>query len=663
MSWLTPLTGLILALAVIPPLILLYFLKLRRRSQAVASTLLWKKSIEDLRANAPFQKLRRSVLLLLQLIALALLVLAVMQPRLHAGNQRGGRAIILIDNSASMAANDSDDGDRLSEAKRRAKDRIESMFVGGLFSRPPGETMVIAFSDRAEIRCRFTDSKQQLLAAIDSIEPTHGESRIEDALKLARAYTINPDPDSDRPVGAPAAIDLFSDGQIQDLDSQVLRGERMVFHPVGTAGADNVAITSISVDRPYDQPTAVEVFAALLNFNIEPVVCDIQISVDGVVRSVLEVQIPAAEVNEAINTLLPGRKNVVFLPFDQPRGAVIEIANLRRDDLAADNVAQIVVPPPKKLRVGLVAPGRSLLKVALEGLALEDLVLLSPSRYETLAGAGQLDEYDVVVFDGYTPTLMPPGRYLSFGQTPPLEGLNDFGEGQGQVMLAWKAEHPALQFASLDKVFIAKSRLLEPADDIEVLAETNDGAAIVAISRGPMQAVHVTFDPLESNWPYHRSFVTFVYNAIDFLGHSGEALSSKGFRPGEAITARLPDDATDVQISVPDPVSTDGAVTKRPASDDPAQLSWGPTRLSGLHVISWISSQDDERQRKAVAVNLLSQAEGQISVIPTIELGAETVSGEMGRNSAYTPLWPYALTFFLAVITLEWWVYHRKAYV
>ena len=56
-------------LAAVPPaIVLLYFLKLKRRPLEVPSTYLWHKSIEDLHVNSIWQRLRRNLLLLLQLL-------------------------------------------------------------------------------------------------------------------------------------------------------------------------------------------------------------------------------------------------------------------------------------------------------------------------------------------------------------------------------------------------------------------------------------------------------------------------------------------------------------------------------------------------------------------------------------------------------------------
>src|SRR5258707_11221515 len=94
----------------IPSLLILYFLKLRRRELAVSSTLLWKKAVQDLQVNAPFQKLRRNLLLLLQLLLLILLCLALMRPVANFKQGAGKLTVILIDRSASMAAKDAADG-------------------------------------------------------------------------------------------------------------------------------------------------------------------------------------------------------------------------------------------------------------------------------------------------------------------------------------------------------------------------------------------------------------------------------------------------------------------------------------------------------------------------------------------------------------------------
>lgn len=91
MTWLTPLTGVIVAAAILPPLLLLYFLKLRRTSRSIPSTMLWRRSVEDVRANAPFQRLRPSILLFLQLLILLLLVLALAQPQFEGSSNAGAR--------------------------------------------------------------------------------------------------------------------------------------------------------------------------------------------------------------------------------------------------------------------------------------------------------------------------------------------------------------------------------------------------------------------------------------------------------------------------------------------------------------------------------------------------------------------------------------------
>src|SRR4051812_42054663 len=79
-SFLNPWMAAAAAGIAVPALLILYFLKLRRREMAVSSTLLWRKAIQDLQVNAPFQRLRRNLLLLLQLLLLVLLCLALSRP-------------------------------------------------------------------------------------------------------------------------------------------------------------------------------------------------------------------------------------------------------------------------------------------------------------------------------------------------------------------------------------------------------------------------------------------------------------------------------------------------------------------------------------------------------------------------------------------------------
>jgi len=72
---------------------------------------------------------------------------------------------------------------------------------------------------------------------------------------------------------------------------------------------------------------------------------------------------------------------------------------------------------------------------------------------------------------------------------------------------------------------------------------------------------------------------------------------------------------------------------------------------------------EDDRGAKAFAVNCLSGVEGDIN--PAAEIMAKErdvhVAGSGGGE--YMPLWPWALGLCLAILMVEWWIYHRKAYI
>src|SRR5438105_11036357 len=84
----------------------LYILKLRRRTVAVPFSPLWQRILKDKEATSLFSKLKRLLSLLLQLALLALLVLALGDPRAAATLVKGRTVVLLVDASASMQATD-----------------------------------------------------------------------------------------------------------------------------------------------------------------------------------------------------------------------------------------------------------------------------------------------------------------------------------------------------------------------------------------------------------------------------------------------------------------------------------------------------------------------------------------------------------------------------
>src|ERR1700747_370367 len=92
--------------AVLPVVVLFYLLKRKGIVRLVSSTLLWQKFLAETQASAPFQRLRHNWLLILQLLLLALVVLALARPYLSARTLGGRLEVVILDASASMQSTD-----------------------------------------------------------------------------------------------------------------------------------------------------------------------------------------------------------------------------------------------------------------------------------------------------------------------------------------------------------------------------------------------------------------------------------------------------------------------------------------------------------------------------------------------------------------------------
>ncbi|MFG0250275.1 MAG: VWA domain-containing protein, partial [Phycisphaeraceae bacterium JB051] len=174
-----PLMSLLALMAL--PIVVFYFLKLRRQRLEVSSLVLWQQVLSDSRVNAPFQKFKRNLLLLLQLLMLAMLVLAAMQPYWKSDAERAQRVPILIDCSASMAAMDRPGGQsRLDAAKAQVNEIIDGLLSDQQIS-------LIAFSDTAQRLCAFTNNKRELKAALEQVKIREVPGDLEDAMRMADA--------------------------------------------------------------------------------------------------------------------------------------------------------------------------------------------------------------------------------------------------------------------------------------------------------------------------------------------------------------------------------------------------------------------------------------------------------------------------------------------
>ncbi|HEV3460873.1 MAG TPA: VWA domain-containing protein [Candidatus Dormibacteraeota bacterium] len=605
MSFLAPAAA-ILALT-LPAIVVLYFLKIRRPTRIVSALHLWPNQIRDRQANVPWQRLRPSWLLFLQLLAAAVLVAAAIQPALPAGAALARHSIVLLDASASMQATDVAPS-RLEEAKHQVNALIDQLG-------PQDRMTVIAVGPAARIVASVTGDRDTLHRAVNAVVANNGAADLSAALALATGLV--------RP-GDDARAYLFSDGIVQPLRASFAAGLPfpVEYHRVGVSG-ENVGLTSLTVRTSAQSRAA---YLHVQNFGQQPRSITVEWRSDGHLLDVRPLTLAAAQAQDLV------------LPV--PSDATSVSAHLAGNDIfALDDSATAVASTPRAFRVQLVTPGNVFLEQALRLRTDLQIDVIAPTAYRASAA------YALTVFDRFSPTVLPDGPFVMVD--PPAGSVLAGGQavGIGRVR-AVDAGDPLLANVDLQDVHVARSQDLSSSTFGRPLISSLQ-TPLVLVRDEPFRQVLVGFDLHESDLPLRIAFPILVQNLSEWL--LPPSVPSHSFHPDEPVTIAPEASATSVTVVRPDG-------SRRPIASA-SIATFGDTDLTGLYTVEQVVA--GKVNRSWFSVNLFSDAISQLKPPDRLTLPPTRTTVVQATHRGQLEIWPWIALAALAVVTAEWLAFHR----
>jgi len=606
----------------------LYILKLRRRPVAVPFWKVWRRILRDEEATSLFSQLKRILSLLLQLALLALLVVALGDPR---GLVGGGRnVVILVDTSASMKAIDvatyaQPDRSRVDDARDEAKKIIRGLGASD-------RALVAGMDATVTPLSTLTSEAADLDEAVGRLRAT--DTRADFALALRFAADVLR--------GLPAGeIVVVSDGGLpdaRDASGEVRLGDvKLGFVPIGKRGR-NVGITQFTARRyPLDRDRY-EVMLELASTSKAPEDVELVLLGDGNVVDVSKLR------------LQPGERLPRFYPnlsgADRTLEARIALAGGGRDDLPADDRAYALLPDKRRIRVLCVTAGNTYLEAALLLTSYLDVTYLSPGEYPPPPG----NAYDVTIFDGVAPPVAgSSGALLYLNPSGPSSPVKVGGDLVNVGFDTVDKKSPLLRWTAIEDAYIGKARRLVPGPGDRVVGASEKGALLVSGKRS-QRFVAIGFDPRDSDLVLRIAWPVLVLNIVgDFAAEDSSYLS--GFRTGQAWHIPVPTTSDEVRLTAPD-----GSERRLPVQQGRA-VYFG--QEAGFYTLE--TGPKGSATKTRLAANLVDPGETAIEPARKISVGGQDAARIEAPAGGFRGEWWVVLLLAAALLTtIEWVTYHRR---
>ncbi|MGH9023126.1 MAG: vWA domain-containing protein, partial [Acidimicrobiia bacterium] len=571
------------------PVLLLHVLRPRRQTRLVSSTYLWRELAHPVSAASPWQRLRPSLLLLLQLLAVALLAASVARPVRPTAAPLSRHTVFILDASGSMAATDGRP-DRLADARETARRLRAELPAGGLAS------LVVASAD-PRVALSASPDAGAFADALSSVRQAAGKVDFPGAFNLAESLET---PD------APVGFVLLSDGGLDGAARRLLPpGTR--YQKIGSR-SENRTVSRLTVEVV---PKGLRAIVSMRNTGGPASTQRLRLDVDGRTAERLEVRLGAGELVER--------------EVDLPAGSEVEAFLEGEDLLPADNRAFATANARRQLRVLLSGPEDVYLERLLGAIPGLDLHLSDTSR--TAEG------FDLAIYDRVAVPPDPGGPFLAIAPPEGAPAIKVTGEVEQPAVTLVRSDAEVLQGLDLSTVGIAKAQRLDPVASDEVLVASEDTPLLVRGSREGRAFFYLGFALDNSNLPLQVTFPVLMDRILGSL--AGTPPEPADLRTGERIP--LPDRGEAATVVAP------GGAEVRVSPGGPGPIATRP----GFYRV-----RRPERPETVLAVNVAA-GESVLAPVQTLPVRPRPpLPGERPPAGERSLLFPFILAL-LVVLAAE----------
>lgn len=645
----------------LPAILAMYLLKRKYLDTEVSSHLLWSRVLQDMEANRPWQKLRRHLLLALQLLAAALLVLALMQPWVSGGAMDRGHAVIVLDRSGSMGARLAASEPAGGGAEQRRQTRLEAakdtvLRTAADYGRDVRITL-IAVGASPEVLLSREPDRGRLAAALESVAPFDGRAAYTEALSLAAAIT------RDDPA---AEVRIVTDGQWTEPTETMPFAVPVTVDRIGGTerDADNWSVIRFGVGAAAQAgtdasgPASASAVATVKNGAAAEREAVVELRADDRLIESRRVRL-AAE----------GQQSLSFAGL--PPAQVYRLELLAEDALPADNVAYAFPAAERPPAVLLVTPGNVFLEKAIR---LSGAAVLKIQTDGAAVPPLPQSPVDWVVLDGAEEASWNSAAWEEWLRTKPvwrIRGPENGSTGTAPAGEYELADHPVTRLIRLQDTHIARFRQASPPDWGRPIVTSGASALVYAGEEGGYPRLSFQFDLRDSDLPLRPDFPILVQNIAEWFGQSRAASLGRATAGELRDIPSLPEAAQAEWIvrerpgeagvgAAPLPAVRDGAqiAVRQPVPERAGLYRWVEKDAEGRILRErWLEAAIDPRES-----DLSLQASMAVSAGPASGSGAQAQDEAPGAGAfagPRTPLLPWIVLLALAVILAEWGVYRR----